>query len=77
MIFIGILGLIIIGPKQLPEVARNIGRLLNELKQMSGGFWSDISAEAKPPRPPAPASPPVETQFQQTPENKKEEGTNS
>ena len=39
---IGIIALLVIGPKQLPEVARVVGRLLNELKratqELTGGF---------------------------------------
>ena len=35
MILLGIIALIFIGPKQLPEVARTIGRLISELKRAS------------------------------------------
>ena len=35
MILLGIIALIFIGPKQLPEVARTIGRLIGELKRAS------------------------------------------
>lgn len=33
---LGVIGLVVLGPKQLPEVARTIGRLLNELKRATG-----------------------------------------
>lgn len=33
MIMLGVIALIFIGPKQLPEVARVIGRMLNEMKR--------------------------------------------
>lgn len=36
LIVIGVLALIFIGPKQLPEVARVVGRLLNEFKRATG-----------------------------------------
>jgi sec-independent protein translocase protein TatB len=36
LIVIGIIALIFIGPKQLPEVARVVGRLLSELKRATG-----------------------------------------
>ncbi len=42
---IGALALIFIGPKQLPEVARMVGRLLNELKRAGEevfGSFSDV-----------------------------------
>ena len=41
-IAIGVIALLVIGPKQLPEVARVIGRLIGELKKatqdLSGGL---------------------------------------
>ena len=43
IIFLGVLALIVIGPKQLPEVARTLGRFLNELKRST----SDLSSELK------------------------------
>jgi sec-independent protein translocase protein TatB len=45
MIVIAALALILIGPKQLPEVARTIGRLLNELKRSAGNFTDEIKAQ--------------------------------
>lgn len=38
LIFIGIIALVFIGPKQLPEVARNLARFFNELKRTTGEF---------------------------------------
>lgn len=46
MLFIFILALILIGPKQLPEVARNVGRFLNEMKRASAGLFEELK---KPP----------------------------
>jgi len=43
LIIIGVLALVFIGPKQLPEVARMIGRMLNELKRATGEFQSSVS----------------------------------
>lgn len=45
MLVIAGLALILIGPKQLPEVARNIGRLLNELKRSANSFTDEIKAQ--------------------------------
>jgi len=39
MILLAALALIVIGPKQLPEVARALARFINELKRMT----SDVS----------------------------------
>lgn len=52
IIIIGVLALILIGPKQLPEVAKVMGRLLKEFKQatqdLSGGLL-DMKEELKKP----------------------------
>ena len=46
MLVIAVLALILIGPKQLPEVARTIGRFINELKRGSDAFSSDLKNAA-------------------------------
>lgn len=47
---IGVIALIVIGPKQLPQVARVVGRLLGELKKatedLSGGIL-EVTREVK------------------------------
>jgi sec-independent protein translocase protein TatB len=45
MAVIAALALILIGPKQLPEVARAIGRLLNELKRSTSSFTDDLKRQ--------------------------------
>jgi len=47
LIIIGIIALIFIGPKELPEVARVLGRLLNELRRATGDI-KDSFLDAKP-----------------------------
>lgn len=46
LIVVGVIALIFIGPKQLPEVARTLGRFLNELRRASddfkGSFTNDV-----------------------------------
>lgn len=42
IIFLAILALIVIGPEDLPKLARNIGRLINEIKRGSDSFKSEI-----------------------------------
>lgn len=42
LLLLGIIGLVVLGPKQLPEVARTIGRLLNELKRASSEVTSYV-----------------------------------
>lgn len=61
IIFIAILALIFIGPKQLPEVARTVGRFLNDLKRSTSELTDELKASAKIDRidlyPPAPQKP--------------------
>ena len=42
MMLLGSIALIAIGPKQLPEVARTVGRLLNEVRRASGEFTKTL-----------------------------------
>jgi len=44
-IFLFILALIVFGPKKLPEIARQAGRLLAELRRASNEFKSQIETE--------------------------------
>lgn len=44
-IFLFFLALLIFGPKKLPEVARQVGKMLNELRRASNEFRSQIEAE--------------------------------
>lgn len=45
MIFIFLIALIIFGPKKLPEIGRQIGRMMNEFKRASNEFKSQIESE--------------------------------
>lgn len=42
MLVLGVVALLVIGPKQLPEVARVVGRMLNEFKRASGDLTSSL-----------------------------------
>src|SRR5258708_5608703 len=42
MILLAAIALIVIGPKQLPEVARQLARFINELKRMTNDFSRSI-----------------------------------
>jgi sec-independent protein translocase protein TatB len=46
IIFLAILALVLIGPKQLPEVARTLGRFLNELKRTTDDMTHDFKSMA-------------------------------
>lgn len=47
MLFIAILALVLLGPKQLPEVARTIGRFLNELRRSSDAIKEEFVKSSK------------------------------
>lgn len=47
LLLLGAIALIFIGPKQLPEVARTVGRFLNELKRASSDFQSTLTNDFK------------------------------
>lgn len=42
LIVIGVVILIVFGPERLPEVARNLGRMLGQLKRSSDEFKKEI-----------------------------------
>jgi sec-independent protein translocase protein TatB len=44
-IFLFLLALIIFGPKRLPEIGRQIGKVMNELKRASNEFKAQIQTE--------------------------------
>lgn len=46
LIILGIIALIVIPPDKLPEVARQLARILNELKRSTSGVWDDIKRDA-------------------------------
>lgn len=47
IIFLAILALVVIGPKQLPEVARTLGRILNELRRASFSLTEELKQQVK------------------------------
>jgi sec-independent protein translocase protein TatB len=44
-IFLFILALLVFGPKKLPEIARQVGKALNEFKRASNEFKAQIESE--------------------------------
>jgi sec-independent protein translocase protein TatB len=62
-IFLFLLALIIFGPKKLPQIARQVGKALNEFRRASNEFKAQIEQEIanlehdSPPRPLPPTTP--------------------
>jgi Tat protein translocase TatB subunit len=47
MAFLVILGLLLFGPKKLPEIGRQIGRVLAEFKKASNEFQAQLNEEVR------------------------------
>lgn len=47
ILVLAVLGLILIGPEQLPELARTIGRFINDLKRSTDGLTDDLKKHAR------------------------------
>lgn len=47
ILLLAVIALVVIGPKQLPEFARQIGRLLNEIKRSTSDFAEEMKSQAR------------------------------
>src|SRR5438105_4633186 len=47
MMFILVLGLLLFGPKRLPEIARQVGKVLGELRKASAEFQTQLNDEVR------------------------------
>ncbi|MNS74457.1 Sec-independent protein translocase protein TatB [compost metagenome] len=47
IMFLAVLALIVIGPKQLPELARTLGRFLNELKRSTNVLSDELKVQTR------------------------------
>lgn len=46
IIILAIIAIIVIPPEKLPEVMRNLGRFVNDLRRSTVGIWDDIKKDA-------------------------------
>ena len=49
MMLIFVIALIVVGPRRLPEIGRNLGKIINDLKQMSQEFTAEMTQELNAP----------------------------
>ena len=47
MLFLGLLALLLFGPRRLPEIGRQIGRALSEFKRASNEFQTQLENEVR------------------------------
>ena len=47
LLFIFLLALIVLGPRRLPELARQLGRIMAEIKRASNDFQSQVQDEVR------------------------------
>ena len=47
MVFLGLLALLLFGPKRLPEIGRQIGRAMGEFKRASSEFQNQLEEEVR------------------------------
>lgn len=47
LIILGIIILVVVPPEKLPEIMRNIGRLINDIKRQTNGIWDNVNTEIK------------------------------
>jgi sec-independent protein translocase protein TatA len=60
LILIAIVGLVLFGPKRLPQIGRSVGRWLGEFRSAAGGLHDELKAGMTE-SPPAVATPAVAT----------------
>jgi sec-independent protein translocase protein TatB len=47
ILLLAVIALIVVGPKQLPDFARQIGRLLNDIKRSTSDFAEEMKNQAR------------------------------
>jgi sec-independent protein translocase protein TatB len=45
LLLIFVIALIVVGPRRLPEIARNLGKIMNDLRKMSQEFTTQMTQE--------------------------------
>lgn len=49
LLLIFLIALIVVGPRRLPEIARNLGKIMNDLRKMSQEFTTQMTQELNAP----------------------------
>ncbi|MDQ4024896.1 MAG: Sec-independent protein translocase protein TatB [Actinomycetota bacterium] len=67
---VAVIALVVFGPQRLPEIARNIGKAINEMRRMTSEMRSELhegmsTTDADEPETPEPAKPVVDAPDEQ------------
>jgi sec-independent protein translocase protein TatB len=57
VLIVALVALVVLGPTRLPQAARQVGKAIGEIRQMTAGFQAELRDTlnaADPPRPPVP-----------------------
>jgi Tat protein translocase TatB subunit len=58
LLVIFLVALVVLGPNKLPDAARQAGKMMAELRRLSGGFQDEMRAAMREPTPTLPPLPP-------------------
>jgi Tat protein translocase TatB subunit len=58
LLVIFLIALIVLGPNKLPDAARQVGKMMGELRRLSTGFQDEMRAAMREPTPTLPPLPP-------------------
>lgn len=58
LLLIMLVGLLVLGPQKLPEVARHVGRAMAEIRKLTSGFQAEMRDALQEPLRNEPAEPP-------------------
>ncbi len=47
LVILGIIILVVVPPEKLPEIMRNLGRFINDLKRQTNGVFSELTEDLK------------------------------
>lgn len=47
ILFILALGMLVLGPKKIPKIAREVGKVMNEVNRVTGNFKARIEEEVR------------------------------
>lgn len=62
LLVVAAIGLLLIGPKRLPQIGRHVGKWLGDLRRATGGIAEELKEGLAEPAAPVPVPPPAHVQ---------------